>query len=63
MKTHEGCGGKWYRHGKNESGRQFGIQRYRCSQCKTTITVRDGKIVNPNTRASLQDWRHTECAA
>lgn len=52
------CGGKLHRHGKNESGRQFGSQRYRCSVCGTSITVRDGKIVNPHDRKNIKDWRY-----
>lgn len=59
MKTCE-CGGKLYRHGKNESGRQYGSERYRCASCGKTITVRDGQIVDPHIRPSriVNDWRH-----
>ncbi len=49
------CGGTLYRHGS-----QQGAQRYRCKDCKKTITVRDGK------RSKIvmkKDWRHeqSEC--
>lgn len=63
---HEGCGGKWWRSGKAEEiiGERPG-QRYICSKCRKSITVRNGKIVNPHEKPSLivKDWRHTECAA
>jgi len=54
MKTCD-CGGIWYRHGKVESKRFGPGIRYRCKDCGTSITVRDGEIAK---RTLIKDWRH-----
>ena len=54
MKTCE-RGGKWHRHCENTSANGF---RYRCSKCRKTITVRDGKISTQRGRPMKTDWRH-----
>ena len=58
MNTCPHCNGQLYRHGKSESATEG--QRYRCKFCRKSITVRNGKIVNPHEKPSLivKDWRH-----
>ena len=55
MKTCE-CGGKWYRHGVSPSKRNGESVRYICKECKKTIRVRDGKVVEKPDN-SIPDWR------
>lgn len=48
------CGGKLYRHGQQMDG----ALRYRCKDCKKTMTVRDGKQSTLRGRPIQEDWRH-----
>jgi transposase-like protein len=52
MKTCD-CGGMWYRNGNSVKGGQ----RYRCKSCGKSITVVNGKKVEPKDRL-VKDWRH-----
>lgn len=55
MKTCKHCGGMLYRNGAAEKGGE----RFQCKDCRKSITVRGGVVVN-GTGPRVRDWRTNE---
>lgn len=63
------CGGQFVRRGENQTG--LGGKRFQCRECRSFVTVRDGRVVgrgrfqvvpwvtlgNPR-KPQVRDWRH-----
>ncbi len=59
MKPCPYCGGTLLRHGTSENRTiSVGI-RYRCRNCRKSLTVRDGEISTLKGRPFKIDWRHS----
>lgn len=50
------CSGMLYRHDTTYTSAGIECQRFKCKECRKTITVRNGQIVNGR-GPRVMDWR------